>query len=89
MVKGGVGGSNTQTGIHFEGIVDIVTYLNNSVAGYSCVAKPLNNKKQTMGYNIYFNNSLVAESFKKHELYRYLALVGIDWKKILSKKTLT
>ncbi len=88
MVKGGIGGGNTKTGIRFEGIVDIVTYLNSDVKGYSCVAKPLNSKKQTMGYNIYYNGELVAESFKKHELYRYLELVGVDWKKILSKKLL-
>ncbi|MCK4441651.1 MAG: hypothetical protein KAU90_06570 [Sulfurovaceae bacterium] len=88
MVKGGIGGGNTQTGIHFEGIVDIVTYLNNEVEGYSCISKPLNYKKQTMGFDIYYQGELVAESFKKHELYRYLELVGIDWKKILSKKLL-
>jgi len=88
MIKGGIGGSNTQTGIHFEGIVDIVTYLNNKVKGYSCVAKPLNHKKQSMGYDIYYQDKLVAESFKKHELYRYLELVNINWRDILSKKLL-
>jgi len=88
MVRGGIGGGNTQTGIYFEGVVDIVTYLNNDVNGYSCIAKPRNSKKQTMGYDIYFNNSLVAESFKKHELYRYLDSVGVDWQNILSKKLL-
>lgn len=42
MIRGGLGGGNTQTGIHFEGRVDIVTYLNNEVAGYRCEQKPLN-----------------------------------------------
>ena len=88
MVKGGIGGSNTQTGIHFEGRVDIVTYLNNQVKGYECIAKPQNNKKQTMGFDIYYHKKQVAESFKKHELYRYLDLVGIDWRDILSKQLL-
>jgi hypothetical protein len=88
MIRGGIGGSNTQTGIQFEGIVDIVTYLNNDVNGYSCIAKPLNNKKQTMGFDIYYNGELVAESFKKHELYRYLDAVGVNWQNILSKKLL-
>jgi len=88
MIKGGIGGSNTQTGIHFEGVVDIVTYLNNEVKGYSCVAKPLNHKKQSMGYDIYYQNKLVAESFKKHELYRYLESVNVNWRNILSKKLL-
>jgi len=88
MVKGGIGGGNTQTGIYFEGVVDIVTYLNNEVEDYFCIAKPLNDKKQTMGFDIYYQDKIVAESFKKHELYRYLNLVGIDWRKILSKKLL-
>ncbi len=88
MVKGGMGGANTQTGIHFEGVVDIVTYLDNDVNGYSCIAKPLNSKKQTMGYNIYYNGELVAESFKKYELYRYLDSVGVHWQQILSKRLL-
>jgi len=49
MIKGGVGGGNTQTGIYFEGRVDIVTYLHNHVEGYHCIKKPLVSKK-TMGY---------------------------------------
>ena len=73
MVRGGLGGGNTQTGIHFEGRVDIVTYLNDEVDGYRCDQKTLNNKNQSMGFNIYYNGNLVAESFKKHELYRYYA----------------
>jgi len=88
VVKGGIGGANTQSGIHFEGVVDIVTYLNNNVKGYLCKPKPLNKKKQTMGFDIYYNGKKVAESFKKHELYRYLNSIGIDWRKILSKKLL-
>lgn len=88
MIKGGIGGSNTQTGIHFEGRVDIVTYLNKQVVGYECIAKPNNNKNQTMGFDIYYNDNPVAESFKKHELYRYLYSVGINGKDILSKQLL-
>jgi hypothetical protein len=88
VVRNGIGGGNTQTGIHFEGKVDIVTYLQNNVKGYTCTKKPLNKKKQTMGFDIFFNGQKVAESFKKHELYRYLESVGIDWQKFLSKKLL-
>ena len=87
MIKGGIGGSNTQSGIHFEGKVDIVRYLN-SINGYKCIPKPLNSKNQTMGYDIYYNDIKVAESFKKHELYRYLESLGINWRDILSKKLL-
>jgi hypothetical protein len=88
MVRGGIGGGNTQTGIHFEGIVNVVTYLNNNVAGYSCIQKQLNRKRQSMGFDIYYNGQFVAESFKKHELYRFLNEQGVDWRSILSKKLL-
>ncbi len=88
MIRGGIGGTNTQTGISFEGKVDIISYLNNEILGYKCVQKQYNNKNQSMGYNVYFNNNLVAESFKKYELYRYLEEKRIDWKQYLSKKLL-
>jgi hypothetical protein len=88
MIRNGLGGANTQTGIAFEENVDIITYLNNEIDGYICEAKPLNEKEQTMGFNIYYEDNLVAESFKKHELYRYLEVIGINWTNILSKKLL-
>lgn len=88
MIRGGIGGGNTQTGIYFEGIVDIVTYLENDVEGYSCNLKPLNSRGQSMGFDIYYEEQLVAESFKKHELYRYLDSLNVDWINILSKKLL-
>jgi hypothetical protein len=88
MIRGGLGGGNTQTGIHFEGRVDIVTYLNDEVAGYRCEQKTLNSKNQSMGFNIYYDGNLVAESFKKHELYRYLDTLSVDWRIILSKQLL-
>jgi hypothetical protein len=81
MVKNGFGGGNTQTGIHFEGKIDLVTYLNNSVKGYNC-------KKLAIGFEIFYENKLVAKSFKKYELYKFLETEGVDWSKILSKKLL-
>jgi hypothetical protein len=41
-----------------------------------------------MGFDIYYQNRLVASSFKKHELYRFLETQGVDWSKILSKRLL-
>ena len=87
MVKGAIGGGNTLTGIHFEGKVDLVTYLNDSVKGYKCIQKPFI-KRKSMGFNIYYNDNLVANSFKKYELYRYLKTQNIDWSKILLRKLL-
>ena len=88
MIKNGIGGSNTQTGIHFEGRVDIVSYLNAQVNQYRCIEKPRNSKNQTMGFDIFYDEKCVAESFKKHELYRYLDSVGINSNDILSKRLL-
>lgn len=53
MVKGGIGGGNTQTGIHFEGKIDLVTYLNDSVNGYKCRKRAFI-KKKSMGFDIYY-----------------------------------
>lgn len=87
MVRGGVGGGNTQTGIHFEGRVDIVTYLNTQVEGYECAVNPPIRGK-TMGYTIKYNNQEVASSYKKKELYRFLERQGVNWNTILSKQLL-
>ncbi len=87
MIRNGIGGGNTQTGIRFEGRVDIVNYLNQNVTGYSCVQKPFIRRK-SMGYDISYDNTVVATSFKKHELYRFLETQNIDWTVILSKKIL-
>jgi len=81
MKKGGVGGANTQTGIVFEKKTDLLTYLDQKVSGYSV-------KKVKIGYEIYFNNKLVARSFKKHELYKFLKSQEIDWKRHLSARLL-
>ncbi len=81
MKKDGIGGANTQTGIHFEAKTDILTYLAREVRGYSVV-------KAEIGNEIHFESNLVARSFKKHDLYRYLGSQGVDWTKLISKKLL-
>lgn len=81
MQKNGVGGANTQTGIHFENKTDLLIFLDKEVEGYSV-------KKVEIGSEIYFKEKLVAQSFRKHELYKFLDFKGIEWKNILSKKLL-
>ena len=76
MIKGGIGGGNTITGLIYEAKVDLATFLNAQV-GY-----------KVKGMDVYYNEILIANIFKKHELYKYLAKMGIDWKKHLSKKLL-
>lgn len=81
MKKNGIGGANTQTGIHFESRTDLLEYLDKKVKGYSV-------KKADIGSEIVFNGKIVAHSFRKYELYKYLASQKIDYKKYLSKKLL-
>lgn len=76
MIEKGKGGGNTVTGLNFEKRADILEIL-----------------KKTRGYTvknsiIYYEGNEVAQSFKKHGLYRFLASKKIDYKKILSKKLL-
>lgn len=76
MIRGGVGGGNTTTGLIYEAKVDLATFLN-AQSGY-----------EVREMDIYYCGELVGNIFKKHGLYKYLAQRGIDWKKHLSKKLL-
>lgn len=80
MIKGGIGGNTTLTGLNFEKKVDLITLLS-AIKGYSV-------EKSDVGHNILFNNKIVARCFKKHEFYKFLDEHRIDYKKILSKKLL-
>jgi hypothetical protein len=81
MKKDGIGGANTQTGIHFEKKIDLLEFLDKKIKGYSV-------EKAENGHNILYNSKIVAQSFRKHELYKFLVSQGIDYKKYLSKKLL-
>ena len=76
MKKGGVGGGNTVTGIHFERKVNLPNFLS-KLKGYSL-----------KGNVVLFNNKEVARSYAKNGLYKYLKERGVDYTKILSKKLL-
>lgn len=80
MIKGGIGGNTTLTGLNFEKKVDLITLLS-AIKGYSV-------EKSDVGHNILFNNEIVARCFKKHEFYKFLDEHRIDYKNILSKKLL-
>jgi len=81
MKKNGLGGSNTYTGIIFEDKVDLCTFLDRNVKNYSISA--LN-----IGCGIYYKKNLIAVSYKKYELYKYLEYRKINWQDILSKRLL-
>lgn len=76
MKKGGIGGGSTITGLIYEGVVDLATFLSKQ-EGYS-----------VKGHDVYYQGKLVAHVFKKHSFYKFLASQGVDWTKILSKQLL-
>lgn len=77
MIKGGLGGRNTLTGLKFEERVEI-SKLFQKIKGYSVK----DNK-------VYFDEEVVAELYKKNQFYKdFLEPREIDYKEILSKKWL-
>ena len=82
MIKDGKGGANTQTGLLFEEKTDLKK-LFEQINGYS-----LRQTNDNSGYEVYFQNQLVAHCFKKNEFYRFLNRYNIDWTKHLSRKLL-
>ena len=76
MKRGGVGGTNTKTGIAFEGRVDIKTALSR-IPGY-----------KVDGHIILYNDEEIARSYVKNSLYIFLKEQGIDYTNFISKKLL-
>jgi hypothetical protein len=76
MISKGKGGSNTKTGLIFEGKTDLSTFLNLQ-KGYSVKTN-----------EVFYNKKLVARIFKKHSFYIFLEEQNINWKSLVSKKLL-
>jgi hypothetical protein len=76
MKKGGVGGANTQTGIKFEGEVDLLVALD-KLKDYDI-----------QGNTILYQGHEVAYSYRKNSLYVFLKEQGIDYKDYISKRLL-
>lgn len=76
MIKGGIGGGNTRTGLIFEDKVDLATFLSN-LPRYT-----LENN------NVYYEGYKVAMIFKKNNFYKFLKDIGINWENYISKKLL-
>ncbi|MDR0920881.1 MAG: hypothetical protein LBM95_00665 [Lactobacillales bacterium] len=87
MIKDGIGGANTQTGLKFERERDLPTFLS-SKNGYTVTE---NDRKGVTNsrWNVFFKGKLVGEIFRGHGLYRYFDEIrDYNWKKIISKKIL-
>lgn len=76
MIKGGVGGGNTRTGLVFEGKVDLATFLSKQP------------RYKILNGIVYYDNEKVARIFKKHDFYKFLEEIEIDWNKYISKQLL-
>ncbi len=76
MKKGGIGGTNTQTGIVFEGKVDLLTQIS-KLPGYKVV-----------GNTISYLDEEIAYSYRKNSLYIFLKEQKINYKDYISKKLL-
>lgn len=80
MIKGGIGGGNTITGLRFEEKTDLLE-LFSATEGYEVQADHI-------GKKILFNHVEVAKCYRKHDLYRFLKANNIDWEKLISKRLL-
>jgi len=76
MIKGGVKGGSTVTGLNFERERDLLSILSKA-KGYS-----------VKGNVIYYNGKEVARSYRKHGLYKYLESRGVNYRKYVSKRLL-
>ncbi len=81
MIKDGVGGYNTGTGLIFERKVDFLTLIQ-EIPGYTVRPSPV------AGMDIVFNGKAYATCFKKHQFYKFLENEGIKWRALISKKLL-
>lgn len=82
MIKGGTGGSNTVTGLIYEGQVDLATFLA-AQEGYEVIKTPKGKSAE-----VFYKGEKVAQIFKKHGLYAYLDQNGINWRDYLSSQLL-
>ena len=82
MKAGGLGGASTLTGLHFERKIDFQILIA-AIPGYE--VKPLSGKA---GLGLFFEKSLVARCFRKHNFYEFLSESNINWSQILSKRLL-
>jgi hypothetical protein len=83
MIKGGIGGALTKTGLLFEGKADLKVLIS-ATPGY-----------EIKGNDVYYRfqkkskSELVGSIYRKNDFYKYfLEPNGIDYKAIISKKLL-
>ena len=78
MIKNGIGGGNTTTGLVFECKTDLKTLLN-GIKNYSVNDKNI----------VFYKKRKVGMIFVKNDLYKFLKENNVNWKDYLSKKLLS
>lgn len=77
MIKGGIGGARTITGLKFEKRVDLRKIFNKS------------SRYSIKGNDLFFDKEKVAEIYKKNEVYSsFFEKLNIDWELLISKRLL-
>ena len=77
MIKDGIGGGNTTTGLVFETKTDLKTLLNG-----------IKNYRVDADNNVFYREKLVGMIFVKNGLYKYLETQKVKWQDYLSKRLL-
>ncbi len=85
MIKNGIGGGNTITGLNFEKETDLLKILE-SIKGYKIEVLRCTKNGLVTNANVYFENKIIARCFKKAGFYELLKEQCIDYKKIISKR---
>ena len=74
MIKGGQFGANTQTGVKYEGKVNLADFLK-TLNGYEVNAIPeLSGNGRSKAFNVLYKNELVAQIFRQDAFYRFLKI---------------
>ncbi len=81
MIKNGIGGANTKTGLDFEDKVDLESLIS---ANKHYKIKDTKYKYQ----EVFYKDEKIGMILKKYALYKYLGTVGVNWKEFLSKRLL-
>ncbi|WP_425381618.1 hypothetical protein [Spiroplasma endosymbiont of Polydrusus pterygomalis] len=89
MVKKGIGGANTKTGLAFEGEKELCSFFKKQENYEIKNMFGVHNKNKNDAFEVLYKGKHVANIFKKHAIYVYLKKYhNLDWNLFLTKKLL-
>lgn len=89
MVKKGIGGANTKTGLAFEGEKELFSFFKKQENYEIKNMIEIQNKNKNDAFELFYKGNHVANIFKKHAIYVYLKKYhNLNWNIFLSKKLL-